>query len=260
MKKLICLVIIMMLTVVLFGCGNYEENSNKNESVGDTGITEESTTEEITYKDITAMAREYLDNRISLENYNNTEDIEYDGDQRISFSPIEDKESSLSFTVNLEDGIPLTLFDTTTRNLLAQGFSKGNQVNAFNYEEDYGSTQDVYLLYDEKYLHVGEDRVSDQQVYFDTIREVALYTDKDAVEFEYCGLNANSTFEDVINCLGDPTGTTTIRYDGKTETCYIMLGYSDQRTDHDHSVWAYFHFKYDYTTDKTTLYQLFLNT
>lgn len=87
MKKLICLVIIMMLTVVLFGCGNYEENSNKNESVGDTGITEESTTEEITYKDITAMAREYLDNRISLENYNNTEDIEYDGDQRISFSP-----------------------------------------------------------------------------------------------------------------------------------------------------------------------------
>lgn len=255
MKKIIALTLIIALSISLFGCSRTKTDTALDE-IEET--TEEFTEEELTYQDILDKAVEHFGKFVSLDKY----DIDKTsfGDKQIYITNYDLDEANLSFTVTLGGDIPLTVFSTKTSELLAYGCMKGNQEKAYSFD-DTVLREDVYMLYNEKYFHIGEDRVSDQQYFRETIRYVDLQTDEKAIDFEYCGLNANSTIAEIVDRLGSPNQSNVIRYNEEYDKYTISLGYSDQyHTDEDESVFVDFNFEYDYKTDSSKLIDLFIST
>lgn len=247
---------VLFAACMLTGCGNSASDTNSEIVSDDTESTEE-VTEELTYQDILDKAVDYFGKYVSLEKYD-IDKTSY-GDQQIYITNYDMDEANLSFTVTIGEDVPLTVRSTKTSELLDYGCMKGNQEKAYPDGDDV--TEDVYMLYNEKYFHIGEDRPSDQKYFSEMIRYVDFQTDEKAVEFEYCGLTANSSLEEVVDRLGSPNNTNVIIYNEESDKYAISLCYSGQyHTDEDKSIFANFTFEYDYKTDTAKLVDLFLNT
>ena len=258
MKKIYAVsLIILALTFSLFGCSNSKTNIPADD-IEET--TEAVTEEELSYQEILDKAVEHFGKYVSLDKY--SIDKTSFGDQTIYVTNYDLDEAYLSFTVTLGGDLPLTVNSTKTSDLIDYGCMKGNQEKTYQGgDDDPGFFEDVYMLYNEKYFHIGEDRISDQQYFSEMIRYVDLQTDEKAVEFEYCGLTKDSSIEDVVDRFGSPNQSNVIRYNEESDKYTISVGYSDQyHSDEDKSVFVDFNYEYDYKMDSSKLIDLYIHT
>lgn len=211
---------------------------------GNTASVTEAATAEPTYQEVLEKALAYLGKYISLEKYEI--DKTSNGDSVISITGHGMDEANISFTATIEGKVPVTVKSTQMGDLLAYGCTKGDQEKAYQ-------DGDVYMLYNEKYFHVWVNRRNANE----TISNMDLQTDENAVDFEYCGLNARSSVEDVVGRLGNPNLSISIKYLESSDKYTIGIMYSGYNSAYD-EVFASFNFEYDYKTDTTKMIDLFL--
>ena len=237
------LVIIVAVLIVALINNNHPDN---------TQITLQES-KELSRQEILTKAKNYFGNYVSLDNYepDYNEDAIY-----INVKDDIDYYENLSRSIEIGNGVTLTLFKTTTIELLNNGFSKGDQTKAIN--DDPLFARDVYLLYDGDPIQIGEDRSAGEQSTSEIIRYVKIPVEKDSIQFNYSGVTEKSTFKDVVDCLGEPSASSDIVYLPNKDKYVISLNYICDY-EGEGVMFAFFNFEYDYKTDSTKLYEVYMN-
>ena len=239
--------VVVILVIALFNNYSIDESQNEQKQL--------STTE------ILLKAKDLFGEYVSLENY---EPYILDREESAVFFNVKNDinyKSNLSDTIYVGDSIPLTFIQTKTSDLLSSGFSKGDIKKEHISNLNYPYADDVCLIYNNKRLYIDENEDGAIEFGLDSIRAIHLPV-KEAVNFEYCGISNSSNFQDVVNCLGEPSGSSDIHYELDNDNCIITLSYiCDVYTpyfDYDLSVFAYFIFTYDYKSNSTELRDIYM--
>lgn len=231
---------------------------NNNLTVNRSEITQstQSESKDLSTDDKLLMAKDYFAKYISLDNY---DPFIIDREQSAIFINIKDGvnyESKLSQTIYVEDNIPVTFIETKTSDLLNYGFTKGDKKKEHIDNPDYPYADDVCLLYNDKRLYIDENEGGAIEFGVDSIRAVHFPVNE-SVSFDYCGIKNTSSFQDVVECLGEPSGSSDIHYVPKNDNCTIALNYCCD-FEFNGTVFAYFIFDYNYMTNTTELRDIYM--